>query len=149
MRAMMELFPTDGMPTRAASAMSFISSSIQCSRAGSPFSANARGAAHRGDKVDVAAAAGASRCHDDALAGLREVGDVVGGRLRLGVELADDRAHGDAQHEVGAVATVATRALSVRAALGAEVVLVAVVDERRELRVGLDDDAAAAAAVAH
>ena len=107
-----------------------------------------RGAAHRGDKVDVAAAAGASRRHDDALAGTGEVGDVVGGRLRLGVELADDRAHGDAQHEVGAVAAVATRALPVRAALGAEVVLVAVVDERRELRVGLDDDAAAATAVA-
>ena len=38
---MMELLPTEGMPTRAASAMSFISSSIQCSSAGSPFSAKA------------------------------------------------------------------------------------------------------------
>ena len=41
MRAMREDLPTLGMPTRAASAMSFISSSIQCSSAGSPFSAKA------------------------------------------------------------------------------------------------------------
>ena len=38
---MSELLPADGMPTKAASAMSFISSSIQRSSAGSPSSAKA------------------------------------------------------------------------------------------------------------
>ena len=41
MNAMSDDLPTLGMPTSPTSAMIFISSSIQCSSAGSPFSAKA------------------------------------------------------------------------------------------------------------
>ncbi len=106
-----------------------------------------RGAAHRRDEVDVAAAADAARRHDDALAGDGEVADLGRGLHGLGVELADHGAHGHAQHEVGAVAAVLAGPLAVGAALGPEVVLVAVVDERGELGVALEDHVAAVAAV--
>ncbi len=98
--------------------MSFISSSIQCSRAGLALLGKRGGAAHRGDKVDVAAASGPARGHHDALSGTGEVGDVVERGLRGRVELAHDGPHRHAQHEVGAVAAMATGALAVRAALG-------------------------------
>ena len=106
------------------------------------------GAAHGGDEVRVAEATAAAGGDDDALPRLREVGELADGLLRLGVELAHDRAQGDLEDEVGAVGAVALGALAVRAALGAEVVLVAVVDQRRELRVGHDHDVAAVPAVA-
>lgn len=102
-----------------------------------------RGAADGGDEVDVAPSPRPAGGDDHALAGAREVGDVEGGRLGLGVELADDRSDRHAQHEVSAVAPVSARPLAVRPALGAEVVLVAEVDERGELGVGLYDDVAA------
>ena len=88
-----------------------------------------------------------ARGDDDALAGLREVGNLVHGRLGLWVELAHDGTQGHLEDEVLAIPAVASRALAVRATTGSEVVLVAVVDEGAQLGVGLDDDAAAAAAV--
>ena len=106
-----------------------------------------RGATDRGDEVDVAATAGTARGDDDALAGLREIGNLVHGRLRLRVELAHDGAQGHLEDEVLAIPAVTTRTLAVRAATGSEVVLVAVVNEGAQLGVGLDDDAAAVAAV--
>ena len=107
-----------------------------------------RGPAHGGHEVDVALAARAAGAHDDALAGAREVGHLVERLHGLGVELGHDRAAGNAQHEVLAVLAVTPGALTVRAALGAEVVLEAIVDERGELGVALQHDVAAAAAVA-
>ena len=107
-----------------------------------------RGATNRGDEVDVPAAAVAAGRHDDALPGLRQVGELVEGFLRLGVKLADNGPQRDAEHEVRAIGTVATRTLAVRAALGPEVVLIAVVDKGGQLRVRHNDDVAAVAAVA-
>ena len=103
--------------------------------------------AHGGDEVDVAAASDAAGGDDHALARLGEVGDLIQGGLRLGVELAHDGAERHPEHEILPVLAVATGPLTVRALLGPEVVLVTVVDEGGELRVGLDDDVAAAAAV--
>ena len=105
-------------------------------------------ASRRRHEVNVAAAAHATRGHDHALAGMREVGDLVEGLLRAWVELADDRAQRDPEDEVLSPAAVLAGALAVRAALGVEVMLVAVIDERGELGVGLDDDVAAMAPVA-
>ncbi len=118
-----------------------------------------RGGAARGrDEVRVAQAARATGRDHDALAVVREIGDLVARLHGGGVELADDGAHGDLQDEVLAVGAVLLGALAMRAGLGAEVVLEAIlgaevvleaiVDERRELGVGLDDDGAAMAAVA-
>ena len=98
--------------------------------------------------MDVSATAQATRGHYDLLAGLREVGNLEGGGHRLGVELTHDGAKRDAQDEVIAVATMLAGTLAVRSALGAEVVLEAVVDKRRELRVDANDDVSAIAAVA-
>ena len=100
-----------------------------------------------GHEVDVSATAQATRGHDDLLAGLCEVGDLEGGGHRLGVKLANDGAKRDAQDEVLAVATMLAGTLPVRSALSAEVVLEAVVDKRRELRVDTNDDVSAIAAV--
>ena len=107
-----------------------------------------RGAAHRRDEVNVAAAAHAARAHHDAFARTGEVGDLPERLERLVVELGHHRARGHLEDEVLPVLAVLARALAVRAAGGAEVVLEAVVDERRELRVALEDDVAATAAVA-
>ena len=84
---------------------------------------------------------------DDALAVMREVGDVVEHLLRIGVEFPHDRADGHLEDKVLAVAPVLTGAAPMGAALGAEMMLVAVVDKGGELRGRLDDDVAAAAAV--
>ena len=107
-----------------------------------------RRTAGRGHEVDVSATTQATRGHDDLLAGLCEVGKLEGGGHRLGVKLANDGAKRDAQDEVLAVATMLAGTLPVRSALGAEVVLEAVVDKRRELRVDTNDDVSAIAAVA-
>ena len=52
------------------------------------------------------------------------------------------------QDQILAACTVTTGTLPVRAALGAEVMLKAVIDQRRQLSIGLDDDIAATTAVA-
>ncbi len=98
--------------------------------------------------MDVATAAHAARRHNNALTRLGKVGQGLDGLLGCGVKLSHNGTHGNAKDKVLAVATVPAGALAVRAALGLEVVLVAVVDQRRELRVGLDDHRAASAAVA-
>ena len=103
--------------------------------------------AHGGHKVDVASAARAAGAHDDALPRSREVGDLVEGLHGVGVEFAHHGAAGNLEDEVLAVAAMPARALTMRATLGAEMMLEAIVDERGELRVALEDDVATAAAV--
>ena len=105
------------------------------------------GPAHRGHEVDVSAAAHAARSHHHPIARMGEVADVVCGLHALRIELAHHRSQGHVQHEVIARLAMAASALSVRAALGAEVMLVAVVDKRRELGVGLKDHRTAVPAV--
>ena len=106
------------------------------------------GAPHGGDEVRVSQAAATAGGHDHALPGLSKIGELAHGLLGLGVELADDRAKGDLKDKVGTVGAVTFGALAMGAALGAEVVLVAIIDERRELCVGNHHDVAAVAAVA-
>ncbi len=98
--------------------------------------------------MGVAAPAVAALAHNDALAVVREVGELVEALLRLGVEFVDHGPQGDRQQNVRAVGPVALRALAVRAATRLEMVLEAVVDERRPLGVRDDHDVAAVAAVA-
>ena len=105
-------------------------------------------AAHRRHKVGVAQTAGPTGRHDNALAIVHQVGNLEHRGLRLGIELADYGAHGNFQNQVLAALAIATGALAVRAALGTEVMLKAVIDQRRQLSIGLDDDIAATAAVA-
>ena len=107
-----------------------------------------RGASRRRHEMGVAASSGAAGSDDDALPVMREVRDVEHDLLRVGVELADDGAHGDLEDQVLTVFAVTPGPLAVRAALGTEMMLEAVVDQRGELRVRLDDDVAAAPAVA-
>lgn len=148
MRAMSDDLPTEGKPTSAASAISFISSSIQCSSAGSPSWAKAGARRTRRHKVCVAQTAGTAGRHDDALAVVHQVGNLEHRGLRLGIELAHHGTHRDLENQVLAALTVTTGTLPVRAALGAEVMLKAVIDQRRQLSIGLDDDIAATTAVA-
>ena len=98
--------------------------------------------------MHVSTAADAAERHGDALAVMREVGDELARFLRFLEVLVDHRAHGHLQDHVLAVGAAHARALAVRAALGLEVVLEAVVDQRRDAQVGLDDDVAAVTAVA-
>ena len=98
--------------------------------------------------MHVSAAADAAERHGDALAVVREVGDELARFLRFLEVLVDHRAHGHLQDHVLAVGAAHARALAVRAAFGLEVVLEAVVDQRRDAQVGLDDDVAAVTAVA-
>ena len=107
-----------------------------------------RSATHRRHKVRIAQTAGATGRHDNALAVVHQVGNLEHRGLRLGVELAHHGAHGNLQDQVLAAFTVTTGTLPVRAALGAEVMLKAVIDQRRQLSIGLDDDVAATTAVA-
>ena len=79
---------------------------------------------------------------------MNEVGNLEHRGLRLGVELAHHGTHRDLENQVLAALTVTTGTLPVRAALGAEVMLKAVIDQRRQLSIGLDDDIAATTAVA-
>ena len=105
-------------------------------------------ATHRRHKVGIAQTAGATGRHDNALAVVHQVGNLEHRGLRLGIELAHHGAHGNLQDQVLAALAIATSALAVRAALGAEVMLKAVIDQRRQLSIGLDDDIAATTAVA-
>ena len=96
----------------------------------------------------VAQTTGTAGRHDYALAIVYEVGNLEHRGLRLGVELAYHGTHGNLQDQILAAFTVTTGTLPVRAALGAEVMLKAVIDQRRQLSIGLDDDIAATTAVA-
>ena len=113
--------------------MSFISSSIQWSLCRLAELGKGGSTTHRGHKVRVAEPAGTTRGNHDALAVVGEVGDLEERLLGIWVEFAHDGAHGDLEDEVLAVAPVLAGTAAVRAALGLEVVLVAVVDERGEL----------------
>ena len=105
-------------------------------------------AAHRRHKVRVAQATGTAGRHDNALAIMHQIGNLEHRGLRLGVELAHHGTHGNLKNKVLAALTVTTGTLPVRAAFGAEVMLKAVIDQRRQLSIGLDDDIAATTAVA-
>ena len=107
-----------------------------------------RSTARGSHEVRVAQTAGTTGSHHDALPVVREVGQVVGGLHRRGIKLADDGAHGHLEDKVLAVGAVFARTLAVRAGLGAEMMLESIIDERRKLGVGLDDDIAAMTAVA-
>lgn len=107
-----------------------------------------RSATHRRHKVGIAQTAGATGRHDDALAVVHQVGNLKHRGLRLGIELAHHGAHGDLENQVLAALAIATSALTMRAALGTEVMLKSVIDQRRQLSIGLDDDIAATTAVA-
>lgn len=88
-----------------------------------------------------------SRRDDDALARMREVGYIEGRLHRLGIELAHDGSERHTQHQVLPVAAMTTRTTAMSGTLRPEMVLEAVVDERGELGVRLEDDASAVAAV--
>ena len=105
-------------------------------------------AAHRRHKVRIAQTAGTAGCYDDALAVVNQVGNLEHRGLRLGIELAHHGAHGNLKDQVLAALAVAAGALTVRSALGTKVMLKAVIDQRRQLSIGLDDDIAATTAVA-
>ena len=107
-----------------------------------------RSATHRRHKVCVAQTAGTAGRHDDALAVVHQVGNLKHRGLRLGIELAHHGTHRDLENQVLAALAVTTGTLPVRAALGAKVMLKAVIDQRRQLSIGLDDDIAATTAVA-
>ena len=96
----------------------------------------------------VSKTAGTARGNDHALTVMGKVGDLENRLLRIGIELAHDGAHGHAQDEILPCLTVFASALAVSATLRTKMVLVAIVDERRELGVGLNDDVTATASVA-
>ena len=79
--------------------------------------------------MGIAQTAGTTGRHDDALAVVHQVGNLEHRCLRLGVELAHHSAHRDLENQVLAALTVTTGTLPVRAALGAEVMLKAVIDQ--------------------
>ena len=99
-------------------------------------------------EVDVAPPADAALGHGHVLAVVREVGDELAGFLGLVEVFAHHRANRHLEHQVIARGTVHARPFAVRAALGLEVVLEAVIDERGQAGVGLDDHVAAMPAVA-
>ena len=105
-------------------------------------------ATHRRHKVSVAQTASTTGRHDNALAVVHQVGNLEHRGLRLGIELADYGAHGDFQNQVLTAFAVAAGTLAMRSALGTEVMLKAVIDQRGQLSVGLNDDVAATTAVA-
>ena len=104
--------------------------------------------AHRRHKVRIAQATGTAGRYDNALAIVHKIGNLEHRGLRLGVELAHDGAHGNLQDQVLAALAVAAGALTVRSALGTKVMLKAIIDQRRQLSIGLDDDIAATTAIA-
>ena len=103
----------------------------------------ARRAVGRGLEMRVAEAAIAALRQHDAVADLVEVGE-----QRLAVLLVDLRADRHLQHDVVAVRAMAVLAHAAAAALGLEVLLVAVVDQGVEAVDRLRDHVAALAAVA-
>src|SRR6185312_7909410 len=94
-------------------------------------------------EIGVAEAAIAALGDGEALADLGEIGEQ--GLAVLLVDLGANRHLHDLVFAVGAVPILAH---AVAAALGLEMLLVAIIDERIELRDRLDDDVAAVAAVA-
>ena len=98
--------------------------------------------------MDVAPTTSAARCHAHTLSRLDEVGYHVEGFHGRRVELAHLRALGHLEHEILAIAPVPARTLAMCCAACAEVMLEAIVHERRELRVTREADAAARATVA-
>ena len=128
--------------------MSFISSSIQPSCAGSPSSANA-GARRVGvtkwmlPRPPMPPSATTTRSPSCVRSAMSSPVSFV-----LLEVLAHHRAHGHLEHEVLPRRAVHAAAFAVRAALGLEVVLEAVLDERGQARVGLDHHVAAVPAVA-
>jgi hypothetical protein len=107
-----------------------------------------RGSAHRRDEVDVSLTANPSWRDDDLVSRLSEVCDLIQRLLCLGVELAYDRSERHAQYEVVSVAATFACTLAMRATFGFEMMLIPVVYERRELRIGTYDDATAVSTVA-
>ena len=107
-----------------------------------------RRAAYRRHKVRIAQATGTAGRYDNALAVVHKIGNLEHRGLRLGVELAHHGTHGNLKDQVLAALAIAAGALTVRSALGTKVMLKAVIDQRRQLSVGLDDDIAATTAVA-
>ena len=103
----------------------------------------ARRAVGRGLEARVAEAAIAALGQHDAVAGLVEIG-----QQGLAVLFVDLRADRHLEHDVGAVRAMAVLAHAADAALGLEMLLVAVVDQRVEAFDRLGDDIAAVAAVA-
>ncbi len=103
----------------------------------------ARRAVGRRLEIGVAEAAIAALGDGHALADMGEIG-----KQRLAVFVVDLRADRHLEHHVLAVGAVHVLAHAVAAALGLEVLLVAVVDQRIEAVDRLDHDVAAAAAVA-
>ena len=97
--------------------------------------------------MSIAQTSGTTGRHDNALAVVHQVGNLEHRGLRLGIELADYGAHGDFQNQVLTAFAVATGTLAMRSALGTEMMLKAVIDQRGKLSVGLDDDVAATTAV--
>ena len=107
-----------------------------------------RRTARGGDEVDIAAAAHAAVCHGDALAVVGEVGHELAGFLGFLEVFVDHGAHRHLEHQVGARGAVHATALAVRAALGLEVMLEAVIDRRGHAGIGFKHHVAAMAAVA-
>src|SRR5581483_1913002 len=96
-----------------------------------------------GDKVGVAAPADPAARHDEA--GVR---GIQVGKLLAGVGVVDDGALGHFQHQVGPVLAEHIFAAAVAAALGLVFALVVEIQQRGEVRVYLQEDAAAVPAVA-
>ena len=111
--------------------------------AGLPGIGVARRAVGRALEARVAEAAVAALGQHDAVAGLVEVGE-----QGLAVLLVDLRADRHLEHDVGAVRAMAVLAHAADAALGLEMLLVAVVDQGVEAFDRLRDHVAALAAVA-
>ncbi len=110
---------------------------------GQPGIGAARRAVGRALELGVAEAAVAAFEEHDALAGVGEIG-----QHRLVVLVDDLGAHGHAQHDIVAARAGAVAAHAVVAALGLEMLLVAVVDQGVEIVGALEDDVAAATAIA-
>ncbi len=98
--------------------------------------------------MDVAATAHAAVSHGDALAVVSEVGHKLAGFLGFLEVFVDHGAHRHLEHQVGARGAVHATALAVRAALGLEVMLEAVIDQRGHAGIGFKHHVAAMAAVA-
>ena len=77
---------------------------------------------------------------------LAECGEVVDQRLAILVK--DLRSHRHLQHDRLAVGAMAVRTCAILALLGLEMLLIAVIDQRVQAVGDLDDDIAAAAAIA-
>src|SRR5690606_34730526 len=111
--------------------------------AGGAGGGDARRAVVRGGEVDVALPAGAAARGDEAGARRVEIGQALAG---VGVEHHGADRH--AEHEVLAAAAVLILVAAVLAARRLVVAPVLEVEQRAELRVGDQDDAAAVTAVA-